>query len=377
MEDFVVDGFQIWSLEKGWRVESVTAERLRLTALGNLGLLLIIGASEPIFLLGDTVLQADEEQQIPNQREPIVIESQTADDPSTPVTLSVANDGWSLTLKDQQEVTFSDQPPMERFSGLFVNEEGQVVSPYLVIGDVHKDFRPKPINDVELETGRLILWDAQQATQHRFAQSGVEYLLIHGEGIFVAIVLFNNQALIALSGATTNKFDLTCCGVSFGRDGEWLGVAIDKEHILADKRLDLQPDSYLPRQENEVRQESPAQILGRLRRNQTAYSMQIDHLLGLVEMPARRHLPPVVADIEPDYPLNLTQKASWQEIANSVETVEDVVTPVPFVSEAVSANDNTLALFERMGLIVPVTIDGGAYYRRVTESDFYTEKEAA
>ncbi|MEJ5197600.1 MAG: hypothetical protein WHX53_01640, partial [Anaerolineae bacterium] len=97
--------------------------------------------------------------------------------------------------------------------------------------------------------------------------------------------------------------------------------------------------------------------------------------------------PAVLPDIGPVGALNRLQSELWQRICSQVDPWPDVQNrqydaPRPFRIEDISGDLNmadvqrALDLFERMGLIVRISIEGAPYYRRVAEGDLESVEAA-
>jgi len=175
-------------------------------------------------------------------------------------------------------------------------------------------------------------------------------------------------------------------GVAVDNAGNWFGVGITHQFIVEDRKLDLQPTSYFPaeREEEEVRE--PAEILAEIKTNHRLLEDHINYLLGIVELTpiAQTEIPPAVVVAQPIGPLSPIQAQIWAAIQQQTEPITDtkLVTATPFRLEDVGQEadrievENALTLFERMGLIVPISIDGAPYFRLLTSRDV-GETEAA
>ena len=208
------------------------------------------------------------------------------------------------------------------------------------------------------------------------------------------------------------------CGLLFTSNGEVLGVAVSGEMIQKTENLDLQPASYFPRKRETGAEEldSPAQILADIQKAQYELSSQIGKLLSLAEMKptANEPVPPRLLNIRPVGRMQGIQKDVWEVLQAMVEEYEDNRTPKPFRVGDVEATINrklerkflsdvdlegsgiwgidpdteqdmqkfvleqsytqadllrVIDLFERMGLIVRISINGSEYYRLVSERD--------
>ena len=142
-----------------------------------------------------------------------------------------------------------------------------------------------------------------------------------------------------------------------------LGKAVFADAIIAHE-YDLQPKEYVRTIGGTRTVEPSAVLLGRVRKAQTTFLEQIDGLLGRLELTpiAGLQLPSKTQDdIRPFTRLAEAQEQFWQRICtiseqrrdtlNGLFTLEDVRGP-----ETQETARLTLNLFERMGVIVPVTL---------------------
>lgn len=165
-----------------------------------------------------------------------------------------------------------------------------------------------------------------------------------------------------------------------------LGQAVFADGIVAHD-YDLQPKEYVKTIGGTGAVEPSAVLLGRVRRAQSTFLEQIDGLLGRLELTpiAGLQLPSKTRDdIRPFTRLAQGQEQFWQRICamseqrrdtlNGLFTLEDVSSP-----ETLETARLTLELFERMGVIVSVTlVDPNTrealptvLYRRVSERDLW------
>jgi hypothetical protein len=184
------------------------------------------------------------------------------------------------------------------------------------------------------------------------------------------------------ASATTFAGEQRHCGVALDVSGDWFGVQIPVKEIKARKSV-LQPSDYFPKEIKPLVSRSPAELLADIKTSHQRLDRHIDYLLGITELRplAQAQIPPpLFADAQPFGALNEVQQAVWQRMQSLVETYssaggDSVLTPKPFraedVGDAYPAADvqRALDLFERMGLIVRVSIGDAPYYRRVTEHD--------
>ncbi|MCS6841142.1 MAG: N-6 DNA methylase [Roseiflexaceae bacterium] len=181
----------------------------------------------------------------------------------------------------------------------------------------------------------------------------------------------------------------THIGVAVDLAGVPFGVLV-KDTSIATKAYDLQLATYFPPERVEREGRSAAQLLGDIKRKHTDMSRRLDYLLGMVELKpiARTRLPPAVSpNLRPIGALNRLQSDLWQRITAQVDPWPDAGnrqydTPRPFRIEDISGDLNmadvqrALELFERMGLIVRISIEGAPYYRRVVEEDLESQEES-
>ena len=172
-------------------------------------------------------------------------------------------------------------------------------------------------------------------------------------------------------------------------EGRCFGIQVMRQAISANA-FDLQPSTYFPAEQVEREQRSPAQLLAAIKTKHRDLDRRIDYLLGITELKplAQADLPsPVRPEIGPIGTLSLVQEKAWMRICAQVDgwTGGNGVqydTPRPFriedIGEGLPAADvqRTLDLFERMGLVVRVSIEGAPYYRRITERDLESAEAA-
>jgi len=173
-----------------------------------------------------------------------------------------------------------------------------------------------------------------------------------------------------------------------------LGVAIAAQGII-DREYGLQPKDYVKTPGAERIIEPPAVLLGRVHKTQYTFLAQIDGLLGRLELKpiTGQQLPsPLRDEVKPLPGLSREQERIWDLICtiseqhqalNGLFTLEDVQLQETDSQEKREATRLTFDLFERMGVIVPVTIVdpnkheslGTIFYKRVTERDIWEETE--
>ncbi len=182
--------------------------------------------------------------------------------------------------------------------------------------------------------------------------------------------------------------------VAISEDVRLLGVAVAHEALR--EPYDLRPDHYLMRPVQKVVDASPAEVLARIRSNQQLLSKQLDNLLGQLELnPAvEQRIPPRLAQagLTPFGALSEAQLRVWEKILKKTEQWKEndseYQVAVHFTANEVEPEDveatpstrATLDIFERMGLIVTVTIqppprrEPAVVYRRTTERDLWESK---
>lgn len=215
---------------------------------------------------------------------------------------------------------------------------------------------------ISLDTGQLSVVESQE---NILKNGSTESLLQEGVGVVAAAISLKDVRL--------------------------LGVAVTNEALRAS--YDLRPDEYLTRPVQKIVDASPAELLARIRANQQSLSKQLDELLGQLELNPviEQRLPPALDQkgVAPFGTLSDTQLQVWKKILEKTESwaendskyeiaVHFTVNEVdPSGTEASPSTRATLALFERMGLIVTVTIsppprsEPAVVYRRTTQRDLW------
>lgn len=315
---------------------------------------------------------------------------QLADESGQAVTLEQPNGGWQLMLKSSQTVTPGKSiTPGGGYLALFAAATGELLSPLLLLEDVHKDYRPRSLVTLPLENdngepaGSLLLWDSSTVNPLFFASEPGDtgWFIVAGDEEAVLVGWENSTIKSAMPAQLKRTFagEPWHRGVVVDANGLRFGVAVAPTYIRDDRKLDLTFDHYYPPDEREpALQRSAAEILATMREKQQKLAGHLNYLLGIIEMRSTTALPPPVVEVTPLEPLNSSQRLVWQRIVAMTEVANGVTAARPFRSEDLTAGLNqaevqqTLALFERMGLIVPVVIDGAPYYRRLTEWDIVT-----
>jgi SAM-dependent methyltransferase len=169
------------------------------------------------------------------------------------------------------------------------------------------------------------------------------------------------------------------------RDGDrLLGISISSSTIAA-RSYDLRPDQYLERLEEQSSATAYSDIVDHLRENHFSFLKQIDRLSlrkELLTASLRDMVSEVQQIVEPPTSLSNEQQEVWNRILEiTKENVNLSFTQqqlrVSGIHESSKQLILTLELFERMGLIIPVTKldqrtlqpEDTYYYRRVTAKD--------
>jgi hypothetical protein len=176
--------------------------------------------------------------------------------------------------------------------------------------------------------------------------------------------------------------------------GRFLGASAFGSSIEA-KKYDLRPENYVKTIEEERPLQSPASLLAEIRKNQKELITRIDNLLGHLDVPpiAKEKIPPSIwsdgkENIQAFGMLSEDQKKIWQIISSKQQKFDDqdetYMIPTHFSlddikaevnQESIDSLNNTLELFEKMGLIIPVNLKTSesdevlSYYRLVCEKD--------
>ena len=272
-------------------------------------------------------------------------------------------------------------------------------------------------------SGTLILFQPGKLEGMKLAEQ--VYLLKSGKHYWLRIHLEkNNSAQFEIffheNGSSVFESDGRQCGVVFTGEGEVLGVAVPSHVIQKTSNIDLQPATYFPRQRetSEAGLESPVEVLKNIHMAQLELAGQIRKLLTLAEMKpaANESIPSFWVKISPMGELRGIQKDVRDIIQTMVEEHENIFIPRPFRVSDIDTqirnnlrdvfmkqvdpdlvdgkaglehhteqdmlnfvSDNSysepdlmrvLDLFERMGVVVRVLIDGAEYYRLSSEREF-------
>lgn len=246
-------------------------------------------------------------------------------------------------------------------------------------------------NEKEEEAGHLLIFESaaiEGSSMGTLRDDNILLVDLHPAGRLIitfgpATDQVSHLQFLVMNATDTFESDAQRTGVVADVHGNWFGVAVPAEHILQDANLDLQPSSYFPREEQPQTFKSPAELLKNIKESQRELERRINFLLGITEMkPVIGSLVPFPAldTATPFGELNEQQHKVWQRIQGFNETVSSsegqaYLTPRPFQPEEVAQDlsptdvQHALDLFERMGLIVRVSIEGAPYYRYITEQD--------
>ncbi|MBE7467622.1 MAG: hypothetical protein HS114_00585 [Anaerolineales bacterium] len=173
-------------------------------------------------------------------------------------------------------------------------------------------------------------------------------------------------------------------GICFDQTGLLIGLAVapeslkTKDSTVDASNYDLQPSTYISREAETGQADHPARILARVRKNQTRLEKRIERLLGTVEQPdsmTTGALPTI-----PNILLDQVQNLIWQEVQSYPKLVAGIENQTLFTSETIGAAlrpqnistetvEQTLQLLAAMGVVVPVWVNDGFFYRRVVSKD--------
>lgn len=286
---------------------------------------------------------------------------------------------------------------------ILVSDRGDLMCPprWLMtsVENLPKSLQPAPVAYAAFRSventlsGHLLLFDRPSTKAIRLTSpdgSAAYYLALRDCGF----LLWPDP-----SGVLT-RIEVVRMEQTYSDDGSHAGIAVDlvgapfgvlvRRASIAARAYDLQPATYFPPERIERERRSSAQLLGDIKRKHTEMNRRLDYLLGMVELKpmAQTRLPPaVLPDIGPVGALNRLQSELWQRICSEVDPWPDAENrqydaPRPFRIEDISRDLNmadvqrALDLFERMGLIVRVSIEGAPYYRRVAEGDLESVEAA-
>lgn len=191
------------------------------------------------------------------------------------------------------------------------------------------------------------------------------------------VLLFSGQVLIH--------------GAAVTADGRLLGVRVARKDV-SDRAYDLLPLNYLKGAEPSYASDPSSLPLGKIWRQQRVVRQHLDNLLSRLELPplsAAEELPSLLykgGDMtEPFAPLSAQQQQIWDRIKLQVtRTADGRLAAAPFNAvtllqgwpdSALPKIEQTLDIFERMGLIIKVSaVDpetGGLvrYYRLITKQN--------
>lgn len=189
-------------------------------------------------------------------------------------------------------------------------------------------------------------------------------------------------------------------GICFDEEGQVIGLQLPKAAMVTpgststQPTYDLQPTTYLVRDSGTDTLEPPARILGRIKRHQHDLTQRIDFLLGIIEQPSSGSALPQFSEtnLQEEW-LDPRQLKIWHAIQayltnghdSGGEQVEetlaqeiveqktlftpDLLFPDPQSAPEQGTIERTLELLVAMGEIVPVYVQNGFFYRRVTDQD--------
>lgn len=286
---------------------------------------------------------------------------------------------------------------------VLVSDRGDLICPprrlTTSVENLPKPLRPAPVAYAAFRSvenalsGHLLLFDRPSAEAIRLTSpdgSAVYYLTLGDGGLLLWPDLGGVLTRIEIVRMDqTYSDDESHAGIAVDLAGAPFGVLVRRASIAA-RAYDLQPATYFPPEHIERERRSSAQLLGDIKRKHTEMNRRLDYLLGMVELKpmAQTRLPPaVLPDIGLVGALNRLQSELWQRICSQVDPWPDAGNrqydaPRPFRIEDISGDLNmadvqrALDLFERMGLIVRVSIEGAPYYRRVADGDLESVEAA-
>jgi len=279
-----------------------------------------------------------------------------------------------------------------------VNADGVPVSPPLTADPnvLPSQLRPKPITAIPLESaegesaGHLVVSETPEirAIPLTDANGRLIYLAeMPPEGMLMwsykEDVVGRLEVFASETVFTGNPYHQ---GVVVDRNGTWFGIQVPIDEIRQ-RDLDLQPSIYFPVEVEPRELRSPARLMADIKTKQRELDQHVDYLLGIIEMRplAGLRLPPTLEEIQPVGTLSGVQKRVWERIQSRARTTagpngEPYATPQPFQIDEISDDlavadvERALDLFERMGLIVRVNIEGAPYFRLVADRDLVEEE---
>lgn len=247
--------------------------------------------------------------------------------------------------------------------------------------------------EAEAITAYLLLWTQLETPVYTVQENGSE-----GEKLAVLLddgllVLQSDdaggQVLVDIGEPVATRQDIAPRGLALTAAGKVLGVLLDRAQVS--ETSDEEPIRYVarsfePREYLVVPTPEqpglPADILADIRRNQARIGQKIDALLGMIAAPAHldHPLPPTAINLPLMVEhLNQVQFGVWEVVREQCQEasathfrLEDVAEGIGDLTE--DAVRQQLDLFERMGLIVPVTVRGQAFFRLATPLDDATIK---
>lgn len=297
--------------------------------------------------------------------------------------------------KLQASINLRDAANASKPLAVIVDLEGTPLSPKLAIDRLdwlkHESPCAVPLEDEEEQpVGYLLIFAGStlEGAQLLNSQGEQRFLVSLDSGyLLIAPYQADPPRMLVCTETQTFASDNLRAGVVVGTDGAWFGVAVPTEQILKTSTRDLQPSSYFPSEEQPQLLRSPAELLADIKTSHQELDQRLNFLLGLVEMKSLtgEHLPlPIARGVAPFCELSSTQQEAWRQIQALTDEVplpdgEQYQTPRPFriadISQDLPIADvqSALDLFERMGLILRVSIEGAPYYQHITENDLVTE----
>lgn len=296
--------------------------------------------------------------------------------------LTLSFDGHTGTITvGKSPITLEPYQPEQREKsvGIAVNLEGKMIAPPFVaenIDPLRKSLKDSihviPLKDTgQSLIGNLVLFRSGNISLVNLVGANERLVyLAEIEGGYLVLETENDVITrIHVTTATrTYRNDKRHRGIAVNSRGECFGVRVPTNEIQK-QNLDLQPDTYLPKEIQIQEQRVPAELLGDIKLRHVNLDERIDRLLGIVELRPLTGLTlpsPIRDDIAPFGTLTAIQRTVWQRVADM---------NAPFQMHQVTHNlpsadvQRALDLFERMGCLVRVSIDGIVKYRRIQERD--------
>jgi type I restriction-modification system DNA methylase subunit len=255
--------------------------------------------------------------------------------------------------------------------------------------------------ETEIQTAYLVFWTQQELLAYQVRHNGTDSnarVLSVSNGLLIVDVEKDTPTIDVIVGTPVHvKSGVKPRGLALTQTGETMGVLIARDQILApiqDKPGEYAARSFEPREyliAPSLEQPGlPADILADIRRTQSQLAQRIDALLGMIAAPVRydRLIPPTET---PSALLVQFLNPTQQRILQTVYEQSQDSTPAHFqlqdILDAVQHNqedteainedviEQQLGLFERMGIIVQVTVEREPFYRLVTSLEDATENQ--